>query len=561
MFKSVRPQIYATMPVAEVEEELRRGKLPALFIRRMRVINILSAVTLRKIEDDLIAPFGVMDIHHILDKQISQDTIIAAMHSDHLATAIKTGNLEPLRSIADKNPLLKKGFAQGWIQLFIEKPFDPICVILALRAKLMFEVIDELGHSYNLLRSMGLGWIAFGDIPGETPGDPGSYVPPVVDTPIDGFVPPAPPADGDGDAIGNGNGNGDGEALPPAPAPPAPPALPLPPAPPAPPCPIPPGAGGGPTGDAPWGLSFIPGITGLPAMTGPWFPGGRRNCCMDKDDQEVFVHIGYSAASVNAGGTVELTVEGAHEECGGTYYAWSEVNSCGSIDTELGLSATYTAPATKAECPENAKIQLSCGGEVVGELEITILCDCEDAAIGYTTNQMSVDEEQTLSVANPTEGCTYVWEITAGGGSLSAGSGLEVVYTAPSTNPYCENNPTIRLSTGGNICDVLSLAINAIEVGGAAYEERGGCVSQGHGTFCGVHCPNPNCVYCCGYDHYCDGSIIAGTGSTSGCTSGQPGYWTVGNCAACADPASCNLLTDTRTTEMKAQGCCPAALL
>ena len=70
--------------------------MPDVFIRRMRLINLMSAVVLRKIDANLLAPFDVEDLHHILDKQISQDAVIDQLDNKALAEALKTGNLRPL---------------------------------------------------------------------------------------------------------------------------------------------------------------------------------------------------------------------------------------------------------------------------------------------------------------------------------------------------------------------------------------------------------------------------------------------------------------------------------
>jgi len=75
---------------------MQSGVMPAPFVRRMRLINVLSAVVLGKLDVELIAPFDLEDIHHILDKQISQDAIIDQLKNDALAEALMTGNLEPL---------------------------------------------------------------------------------------------------------------------------------------------------------------------------------------------------------------------------------------------------------------------------------------------------------------------------------------------------------------------------------------------------------------------------------------------------------------------------------
>ena len=88
----------------------------------------------------------------------------------------------------------------------------------------------------------------------------------------------------------------------------------------------------------------------------------------------------------------------------------------------------------------------------------------ETVKIGYTTQAMGVGEDQTLTVEgyHPRwNSGNYRWRLAAGGGSLSAGQGYSVVYTAPASNPDCENNATINLVCEGDVVDQLSIAINA----------------------------------------------------------------------------------------------------
>jgi len=82
--------------------KMRGDVMPAPFIRRMRLINLISAVVLRKIEPSLLLPFDVQDLHHILDKQISQDAVIDQLDNRELATALNTGDLHPLWELAQK---------------------------------------------------------------------------------------------------------------------------------------------------------------------------------------------------------------------------------------------------------------------------------------------------------------------------------------------------------------------------------------------------------------------------------------------------------------------------
>lgn len=78
------------------------GVMPAAFIRRMRLVNLISAVVLRKIEPELLAPFDVEDLHHVLDRTISQDAVIDQLDNKELAAALYTGDLQPLWELAQK---------------------------------------------------------------------------------------------------------------------------------------------------------------------------------------------------------------------------------------------------------------------------------------------------------------------------------------------------------------------------------------------------------------------------------------------------------------------------
>ena len=490
--RAVRPEIYGVMPVAQVESELRRDKMPAPFIRRMRVINILSALTLRKIEDDMIAPFEVMDIHHVLDEQISQDAIIAMLDNKNLALALETGNMQPLWVESKEKPLLRKGFEQQWIQRFVSTPFDPICVMLAMRAKLMLDVVDELGHSYDLLRALGMGWIDFGEIPGEEPGDPDDYVPPVIDTPIDDpDIPPEPPPDepeippepGDPDYIPPGDevpGDpdyvptpGDQDYVPPGDRVPGDPGYDgVPGEPPGYPegwdegivpghpdyepgpgepgyrYPSSPGGGhyggdygpggegapGGPSGGGgdyasavpPAPLGYGPGAMFSGRGFGVYSWGVGINCCLDKDDPESLVHIGYFTDSIKAGETLGLTVEGEQELCGGENFEWIEVNGVGSLSAESGLDVIYTAPATGANCPGNAEIWLMCGGEIIASLIVTIDYEYVISFI-YPDPETEIARNDSVVVNVEANGTPLTWAVSGTGFSLehdeTAGTG------------------------------------------------------------------------------------------------------------------------------------------
>lgn len=534
MDTSVRPQIYATMPVQEVEAQLRRGKMPDPFTRRMRVINLLSAVTLRKIEDNYLEPFEVMDIHHVLDKQISQDAIISILDSETIAAAIDTGNLQPLWVESKEKPLLRKGFEQGWIQRFIQTPFDPICVMLAMRAKLLLDAVDELGHSYDLLRSLGLGWIDFGEIPGEEAGDPDSYIPPIIDTPIDYPDLPPVPVPGDPDYV---PGPGEPDYIPPGDLAPGDPGYTPGPSDPGyiPPGELVPGDPGYVPGPGDQGFipppgyetivpghpDYIPG-PGEPGYTYPPSPGGGRyggdfgpggegaaggpygaegaqgslsspstlgfgpsalsssrryfwgwwgdglNCCLDSEDPESFVTIGYFTSEIDAGEALGLTVEHAHEDCDGENYEWVEVNGVGSLSAESGLDVIYTAPATGHNCPGNAEIQLLCGGEVVGTLIITINYGYA-IEFNYGDPELEIAREDSLIIGVTANNTPLTWAVAGEGFSLEHGetdgggnilhAGETACGSATITVTGCDGQQAIgyvRCTTGGWVQKALA---------------------------------------------------------------------------------------------------------
>lgn len=391
----VRPQIYETTPVSEIIKQLRREVMPVPFIRRMRVINTLSAVTLQKIEDKTLLPFDVMDIHHVLDKQISQDAIIAILENEGLAIAIDSGDLWPLWEESANLPLLRKGFEQGWIQRFMLLPFDPICIMLALRAKLLLDAVDEFGHSYNLLRTMGMGWIDFGMIEGEEPGDPNSYIPPGIDQSInypEGILVPIP---GDPGYI---PGPGDPSYVEPT---------------------------GvittfGSAADSPIGPltvdlspSSLLGGAGVSvgAMAGGW------NCCISIDDPEAFVSIGYFTDEIDPEETLGLTVEHAHEDCDGENYEWLITSGGGELSAETGLDVIFTAPSSGFGCPGKSVVSLFCNFEEIDTLEITINFNYA-IAFDYETSSAEIGRETSEPVYVDANNGPFTWSVSGTGFSL-----------------------------------------------------------------------------------------------------------------------------------------------
>ncbi len=174
-------------------------------------------------------------------------------------------------------------------------------------------------------------------------------------------------------------------------------------------------------------------------------------------------------------------------------------------------------------------------------IEITA-CECLAAHIDYTTQQMSVNESQNLSVGNPTEGSIYTWSLS-GGGSLSTTTGNSTTYTAPAANVNCLQNATITLQCDNPevVCDTLRIAVNATAPGIAYYtnmkvEFSGGCAFMEGGWWY----DQENQWLCNGtfYDHNIH----------------SPDY---------VNPygAPCPAVYDRRSATQKTAGCCPAALL
>jgi len=201
-------------------------------------------------------------------------------------------------------------------------------------------------------------------------------------------------------------------------------------------------------------------------------------------------------------------------------------------------------------------------------------CDCTDISIGYTTQGMQVNEEQTLTVEGAEEGCDYNWAITGGGGSLSGESGVSVIYTAPDENPSCELNPTIELWCGGAMMANLAIGINSYGAGSTAYEVK--WITGYSGGDC-VYSPysKPPCDYWCGPVTYfmvaqydCEGTELRRcAGTPQFCWYTNPvedvpairgtcwdGFTVMGQNQSLG-------VTDMRSEVKIAKGCCPAGLL
>ena len=401
---------------------LRKGKVPPAFVRRMRTINLLSATTLMKIEDKFLEPFDVMDLHHILDKLISQDAILDQMNSEELSYACTTGNLRPLWNKAPANPLLLRGFTSGWIPRFINEPFDPLCVMLAMRCKAMLDLVDQEGHSYNLTRKLGFGFIDFGEVPDEEPGDPGAYYPPEIDNPIDYPDIPTPPGPDPGEPGYIEPMPGEPGYIPPGPGDPG--YMPGP----GEPGYITPGTtpgtetGGGPGGGAPMGLGSGPSDLGGAASPGGGTTPEPGDPCADVDDPGATVTFSYTTQAMDGDETQEFSVTGMNPRWSYENYVWKISGGGGSLTRSgegppdpiygpeeedydpdavmRGFDVTYTAPATNTDCTKNPTIELWCND--VKMAEATIIIDGEWILKGHTCG-LSGAGEVTFQTPNRCE--------------------------------------------------------------------------------------------------------------------------------------------------------------
>ena len=314
----------------------------------------------------------------------------------------------------------------------------------------------------------------------------------------------------------------------------------------------------------------------------------RVTVCFDESNKgqisgpQAYMANGQSVvAKVSVGTVCEPQISGDNKMCasasqylvvisGVPPYQWSA--SCGTLDPTVGERVSYTAPATSGTCT----VTVTDSGGRRAKLDIEI---SPTVSMKYTTQQMSAGQQQTLYAQSGVP--PFSWSIVSGGGSVNPSTGFYTVYTAPTgTNTNCANNPTIRLTDAcGNYVE-LKIAINTgIYYWRAAY--RVVCdtekVCSTSNNWCTWSCPLVALrhIECGGYEAQdssccCPGGPVGGIcpnpcETNNCCSQGYPEPTTCG-CADCAESAEvCYSLplgiTDTRTPEDLAAGCCPWQLL
>lgn len=270
------------------------------------------------------------------------------------------------------------------------------------------------------------------------------------------------------------------------------------------------------------------------------------------------------------GVTVNLKVHCTQPIIKGPYTKGSDViTSNKSENGEYGKNICYTT----TNCPSDKKMYCDLrspadekkgykGQIIQTEVSMLLVDECADCSskctgttIGFTTQTMSLNETQVLTVTDPVPGVTYSWKVTEGGGSVSPKYGSATIFTAPSTNPNCTLNPTIALYANFcEKCDELDIAINSYNGLETA------------ATYCKTVTNPP-----CGWEGHCDHNVrcngVQQSGYSGFCSClGAP--WDSIYYNAESDFFTCatwgwnnNAWNDRRSAEMIAAGCCPEDLM
>lgn len=237
--------------------------------------------------------------------------------------------------------------------------------------------------------------------------------------------------------------------------------------------------------------------------------------------------------------------------------------------------------------------------KVHGDFDSATCQTCPPLSIIYTTKTMIFNSTQALC-ANTTEYGPYYWYIISGGGTLLQTQGVCVTYQAPSSNPYCLLNPTIKVMDRCNQSATIKLAITNPSIAYPAYRKWKAdfvSIQTSPWWICGHQGPlvRTNCNLSAPR-YKCDGSwhsvglnrLMAVLGvSTTNCCSLNPQLRAGTLCEAqtttcigivCCSPAQfwgwkahlytdaetacipyplCDQVQDLRTDSLKQQGCCP----
>ena len=294
-----------------------------------------------------------------------------------------------------------------------------------------------------------------------------------------------------------------------------------------------------------------------------------KKCCQD-------VYLG--KGETNSDGST-LIVYGSSSKNGCSYEVRASdgyFDLGGGMQSNVGLrfSSGEGGTTTFSGSTEATTITIGPSGGGVPCKKITIPGTANCTTIGYTSQQMSLNEEQAFTATgeggSACSGCAFA--VGSGGGSITP----EGVYTAPSSNANCADNPEINLVCNGVVVDTVTIAINNPSVSGHAAVVK--TCSQGSGNNgCG-------CFGVYGEVYGCAGDLLHVCGSPGSVLNTGPPPYTYDNCddafaavcvnayagqcdscasalAFCTDYDGGTGTTDLRTPDMESSGCCPAQLL
>jgi hypothetical protein len=203
-------------------------------------------------------------------------------------------------------------------------------------------------------------------------------------------------------------------------------------------------------------------------------------------------------------------------------------------------------------------------------------CDwCNNVQISYTTAQMEVSQQQTLTATSDSvETNDYQW--STDNGTVDPTTGPYTQFTAPASNADCAGNATVTLkckdSEGNfNVVDTLTIAINAVTASNVGKL----CVITNKGSCFVIYSP-PGVVYSRQwinmqgkrYAVACDGTVtLSGTYDAGwipcACeeTDTEPCDIASNFVLASLGCASWDTWCDNRSSAQKSAGCCPAQVL
>ena len=188
--------------------------------------------------------------------------------------------------------------------------------------------------------------------------------------------------------------------------------------------------------------------------------------------------IGYTTLQMQVSGTQTLIV--VNPTSGETYY-WAA--SSGSIDA-TGLSVTYTAPSSNANCTNNPTITLTCGGAVIHTLQLAVNAATGPAAYVFA--------ETAVGVCHEVSGGYYV-----GITNLKAGTMQVISCSGVITHTFSQD------ASSRQVCATCAQAFASAEqqlfinFGGGAYN----CWLHGTrlGSVCDVRTAQQKLDGCCTY--------------------------------------------------------------